>query len=57
MHDASVTLVEEVHCRDVLAKIIAQDSSSDQQIARVRILKYLDLQLSRAEVGLRKMLT
>jgi hypothetical protein len=36
------------HCRDVIAKIIAEDNRSDQQIARVRILKYLDLQLSRA---------
>jgi hypothetical protein len=35
-------------CRDVIAKIIAEDNSSDQQVARVRILKYLDLQLSRA---------
>ncbi len=35
-------------CRDVIAKIIAEDDRSDQQIARVRILKYLDLQLSRA---------
>jgi hypothetical protein len=36
------------HCRDVIAKAIAEDDSSDQQIARVRILKYLDIQLSRA---------
>jgi len=36
------------HCRDVIAKVIAEDNRSDQQIARVRILKYLDLQLSRA---------
>ena len=36
------------HCRDVIAKIIAEDNRSDQQIARVRILRYLDLQLSRA---------
>ena len=36
------------HCRDVIARIIAEDNRSDQQIARVRILKYLDLQLSRA---------
>lgn len=36
------------HCRDVIAKIIAEDNSSDQQIARVRILQYLDLLLSRA---------
>ena len=36
------------HCRDVIAKIVAEDNRSDQQIARVRILKHLDLQLSRA---------
>jgi malonyl CoA-acyl carrier protein transacylase len=36
------------HCRDLIAKIIAEDNRSDQQIARVRILEYLDLQLSRA---------
>jgi hypothetical protein len=36
------------HCRDVIAKVSAEDNTSDQQIARVRILKYLDLQLARA---------
>jgi hypothetical protein len=36
------------HCRDVIAKVTAEDNRSDQQIARVRILKFLDLQLSRA---------
>ena len=36
------------HCRDVIAKVIAEDSRSDQQIARVRILKHLDIQLGRA---------
>jgi malonyl CoA-acyl carrier protein transacylase len=36
------------HCRDVIAKVIAEDNRSDQQIARVRILKYLDIQLFRA---------
>ena len=36
------------NCRDVIAKTIAEDNSSNQQIARVRILKHLDLQLSRA---------
>jgi hypothetical protein len=35
-------------CREVIAKIIAEDNSSNQQIARVRILKYLDLQLARS---------
>jgi hypothetical protein len=32
----------------VIAKIIAEDNSSPQQIARVRLLKYLDLQLARS---------
>jgi hypothetical protein len=36
------------NCRDVIAKVIAEDNRSDQQIARVRILKLTDLQLSRA---------
>src|SRR6266550_4524278 len=35
-------------CRKVIAQLIAKDNSSDQQIARVHILRYLDLQLSRA---------
>jgi hypothetical protein len=35
-------------CRKVVAQLIAEDHSSDQQIARVNILRYLDLQLSRA---------
>ncbi|MFL6415765.1 MAG: hypothetical protein ACJ74Y_08865 [Bryobacteraceae bacterium] len=35
-------------CRKVVAQLIADGHSSDQQIARVHILRYLDLQLSRA---------
>jgi hypothetical protein len=35
-------------CRNVIAQLIAEDNSSDQQVARVHILRYLDLQLSRA---------
>lgn len=35
-------------CRKVIAQLVAEDNSSDQQIARVNILRYLDLQLSRA---------
>ncbi len=35
-------------CRKVVAQLIADDHRSDQQIARVNILRYLDLQLSRA---------
>src|SRR5262245_26326535 len=30
-------------CRDVVAKVIADDERSDQQRARVHILRYLDL--------------
>jgi hypothetical protein len=36
------------HCRGVIAKVIAEDNRSDQQIARVRILSHLDIQLERA---------
>ena len=36
-------------CRKVVARLVADDNSSDQQIARVNVLRYLDLQLSRAE--------
>ncbi len=35
-------------CRKVIAQLVADDNSSDQQISRVNILRYLDLQLSRA---------
>lgn len=35
-------------CRTVIAQVIAEDNRSDQQIARVHILRYLDLLLSRA---------
>ena len=35
-------------CRKIISLVIADDDSSDQQVARVRILRYLDLQLSRA---------
>src|SRR5579872_4388899 len=35
-------------CRDVLGRLTAEDNSSDQQIARVRILRHLDVQLERA---------
>lgn len=35
-------------CRNVISRVIAEDNTSEQQIARVRVLKYVDLQLSRA---------
>jgi hypothetical protein len=41
-------LTEINECRKVITQLVADDNSSDQQIARVYILRYLDLQLSRA---------
>jgi hypothetical protein len=35
-------------CRIVIAQVVADDDRSDQQVARVKILRYLDLQLTRA---------
>jgi hypothetical protein len=35
-------------CRIVIARVIAEDNTSDQQIARVHILRYLDILLARA---------
>jgi hypothetical protein len=35
-------------CRIVLSNFIADDNSSEQQISRVRILRHIDFQLSRA---------
>ena len=35
-------------CRKVIEQVVADDYRSDQQIARVHILRYLDLLLSRA---------
>jgi hypothetical protein len=35
-------------CRDVIAHLIAEDNRSDQQVARVHILRYLDILLDRA---------
>src|SRR5438552_18754997 len=35
-------------CRDVVGRVIADDDQSDQQRARVHILRYLHLLLSRA---------
>jgi hypothetical protein len=32
--------------RDAVARVIAEDNSSDQQIVRVKILRYLDVQLA-----------
>ena len=35
-------------CRELIAKLAAEDNRSDQQRARYRILRYLDLQLARS---------
>jgi hypothetical protein len=35
-------------CRNVVAQVIVEDNTSHQQIVRVNILRYLDLQLERA---------
>src|SRR5437879_2064028 len=35
-------------CRSIIEKLIAEDNRSDQQRARFRILRYVDLQLARA---------
>jgi hypothetical protein len=35
-------------CRKIIALLVAEDNRSEQQVARVHILRYLDLQLSRA---------
>lgn len=40
--------VEIDQCREVIAKLAAEDNRSDQQRARYRILRYLDLQLARS---------
>jgi hypothetical protein len=37
------------HCRSIIAQVVAEDHTSDQHVARVHILRYLDLQRSRAE--------
>jgi hypothetical protein len=35
-------------CRNVISQVLAEDNSSEQQIARVRVLTYVNLQLARA---------
>src|SRR5258706_13083502 len=35
-------------CRNAISQVIGEDNSSEQQIARVRVLKYVNLQLARA---------
>lgn len=40
--------IEIGQCREAIAKLSAEDNRSDQQRARYRILRYLDLQLARS---------
>ena len=47
-YSAAAFQVEISHCREVIAEIVAEDNRSDQQRARCRILRYLDLQLARS---------
>ena len=49
-YSAAAFQIEIAECREVIAKLAAEDNRSDQQRARFRILRYLDLQLAR--VGL-----
>jgi hypothetical protein len=36
-------------CREVIARLAAEDNCSDQQRARYRILRYFDVQLPRSD--------
>src|ERR1039458_9094999 len=47
-YSAAAFQVEISHCREVIAELVAEDNRSDQQRARGRILRYLDLQLARS---------
>jgi len=47
-YSAAAFQVEIGQCREVIAKLAAEDNRSNQQRARYRILRYLDLQLARA---------
>ncbi len=47
-YSAAAFRVEIGHCREVIAKLVAEDNRSDQQRARYRILRYLDFQLARS---------
>ncbi len=47
-YSAAAFQVEIGQCREVIAKLAAEDNRSDQQRARYRILRYLDLQLARS---------
>jgi hypothetical protein len=47
-YSAAAFQVEIGHCRELIAKLADEDNRSDQQRARYRILRYLDLQLVRS---------
>ena len=47
-YSAAAFQVEISHCREVIAELVAEDNRSDQQRARCRIQRYLDLQLARS---------
>ena len=47
-YSAAAFEIEIAECREVIAKLAAEDNRSDQQRARFRILRYLDLQLARS---------
>jgi hypothetical protein len=47
-YSAAAFQIEIGQCREVIAKLTAEDNRSDQQRARYRILRYLDLQLARS---------
>lgn len=47
-YSAAAFQIEIAECREVIAKLAAEDNRSDQQRARFRILRYLDLQLARS---------
>jgi len=47
-YSAAAFQVEIAQCREVIAKLSAEDNRSDQHRARYRILRYLDLQLARS---------
>ena len=47
-YSATAFQVKIGECREVIAKVVAEDKRSFQQCARYRILRYLDLQLARS---------
>ena len=56
-YSAAAFQVEIGQCREVIAKLVAEENRSDQQRARYRILRYLDLQLARSVGWVERKLT